>query len=1166
MMRSQRTLAWRRGWTSAAILTCASALLALEAILAHNAGAAQFQHRGTSGQVSCSSRCGPIETYDQDSSLVGLGTTAVSTSCAGGDAAASVSIDSEVRSVTLSARSQVNQASSGTSHFQTARPTPRTEWDVISDPGDCPRSEVWVDSKIPEPGIGLAAETPSGSGLPVRYFVPPGEGSAFAFGVNAGSYVSLYAFGGSDLREPGFESADALATISLRQPPHASMAPSFRSGSSPLDVIFSNFSCGLIDQYSWDFGDGQTSDAADPPTVTYNTDTCEEYVACLTASGPDGPPDTSNCYTITVENPGFMADFSYEQENVAEPSLRFSDESGVDDTFEQWWKFGDGTGWMLSDNPTHIFPVGRCQAESFDVTHYIDGFSGSCTSETTLCVSVQNDCCADGVVESGEECLCEDLATECVADPTVCAGIGHGTCEHRPERNCSICGNGEIEVGEECDEGSLCDDLSTDCTGDPAKCVGIGDESCAPRDQNGCDGTCKLMSYVPLGDSFASGEGTFNYFPSSSTKDNQCHRARDAYAAQLSFDGMTPVPLQEEHFLACSGARTVNVGIGGSNAKSRDDAAGTQLDRSLILGQDDPKTVNSDTDLVTVSIGGNDAGFTKTLLLCARSLTGCDAVGVQEDVADWIDQAAEEAAKVYSDIGARLGSNLDATVLVVGYPQILPAEIDPVLRHNCHLAWAFYDDEELSFIGRATSRLNSLLCAAAKAEGLYFVDIEAAFSGHAACSPDPWLNGLLFRLPLTLHPPFVQTPLRAEAFHPSSLAHARYADAINAGLVDLAALESAACPAVPSLVEAAPRSSGLAESPRASVGDLEVALSPPSACETTSMYVPGHGLRIVGDGFSAGGFVLVRLSTFGAPYAAELGTLEADAHGTIDGVLFVPHGAPVGELGLIEAHGARADGGSHLLIAQVGSAPSAASDFDFDGALDLCDNCPLVPNDQTDLDDDGIGDACDSCPDDPTNDTCQFVGCGNGLLEPDEGCDDGNIADGDGCSAFCEVGEGYQCSGQPSVCEPLALVGEVLLEKATAWRTRSKPGRLSLKGTFQTGPLGPGDVFDPELGIDVVVMDGVGMNVGGALDPGDCSTNPQNGKVRCRSSDRSVTASFIPSKASPGEWRFKLFLRGHDIERPQAGPISLQMQNGDVVRRGSSSDCRTAIAKLVCKR
>lgn len=46
-------------------------------------------------------------------------------------------------------------------------------------------------------------------------------------------------------------------------------------------------------------------------------------------------------------------------------------------------------------------------------------------------------------------------------------------------------------------------------------------------------------------------------------------------------------------------------------------------------------------------------------------------------------------------------------------------------------------------------------------------------------------------------------------------------------------------------------------------------------------------------------------------------------------------------------------------------------------------------------------------------------GCGNGVLEPErgEGCDDGNVSSGDGCSASCAIEAGFVCVGErPSTC------------------------------------------------------------------------------------------------------------------------------------------------------
>jgi cysteine-rich repeat protein len=50
-------------------------------------------------------------------------------------------------------------------------------------------------------------------------------------------------------------------------------------------------------------------------------------------------------------------------------------------------------------------------------------------------------------------------------------------------------------------------------------------------------------------------------------------------------------------------------------------------------------------------------------------------------------------------------------------------------------------------------------------------------------------------------------------------------------------------------------------------------------------------------------------------------------------------------------------------------------------------------------------------PSDPTDPLC-----GDGVVAASEACDDGDTADGDGCSATCTVSPGYTCSGAPSVC------------------------------------------------------------------------------------------------------------------------------------------------------
>ncbi len=58
--------------------------------------------------------------------------------------------------------------------------------------------------------------------------------------------------------------------------------------------------------------------------------------------------------------------------------------------------------------------------------------------------------------------------------------------------------------------------------------------------------------------------------------------------------------------------------------------------------------------------------------------------------------------------------------------------------------------------------------------------------------------------------------------------------------------------------------------------------------------------------------------------------------------------------------------------------------------------------------------------------------CGDGVLDMDESCDDGNTAPGDGCDGQCSIEIGWGCRGEPSLCGHLATYGALVITEVMA--------------------------------------------------------------------------------------------------------------------------------------
>ncbi len=84
---------------------------------------------------------------------------------------------------------------------------------------------------------------------------------------------------------------------------------------------------------------------------------------------------------------------------------------------------------------------------------------------------------------------------------------------------------------------------------------------------------------------------------------------------------------------------------------------------------------------------------------------------------------------------------------------------------------------------------------------------------------------------------------------------------------------------------------------------------------------------------------------------------------------------------------------------------------------EACDGVALNGEDCTSVPGDFTGGQL-ACSPQCTFDTdgCISAGCGTGIIDTGETCDDGNTVAGDGCTANCQVEPGWACTGEPSQC------------------------------------------------------------------------------------------------------------------------------------------------------
>jgi lysophospholipase L1-like esterase len=183
-------------------------------------------------------------------------------------------------------------------------------------------------------------------------------------------------------------------------------------------------------------------------------------------------------------------------------------------------------------------------------------------------------------------------------------------------------------------------------------------------------------NYVALGDSFSSGEGVAPFDSDTDITDiDECHRSDNAYAHYLADYTLLGLDLGSSGFGACSGATTNEI-----TSPNYGNAEPAQIDR-----------ITTNTELITMTIGGNDMGFPSYARACVDPTVNplfADCSGDLHDdmIANIVNDVIPNTQSMLEAVDARL-TELgipDARVLVIGYPQIVAHDLGG-FSGNC--AW-----------------------------------------------------------------------------------------------------------------------------------------------------------------------------------------------------------------------------------------------------------------------------------------------------------------------------------------------------------------------------------------------------------------------------------------------------------------------------------------------
>lgn len=289
---------------------------------------------------------------------------------------------------------------------------------------------------------------------------------------------------------------------------------------------------------------------------------------------------------------------------------------------------------------------------------------------------------------------------------------------------------------------------------------------------------------VSMGDSYSAGEGMPPFYGQDSIakirdQDWLGHRSTTSWPGMLSVSGVGQMNQHKNdnwYFVASSGAETTHLFNSQEKKYTGDNLFGKESINPQLAILD---KLDAPPDYITLTLGGNDAGFANILTDAVCSGTYYEPGKLASKINRTMDNLYADGGildsllRSYNAIYGKTGNS--TTIIVAGYPKLLDPKGAPAIMFN---------REECALINDSVHIFNEeirKLVEKCKQSGMNieYVSVEEAFEGHGAYSSNPYLNPVIIgpqSEDLTLN------PASAYSMHPNYLGALAYARCVQAAI------------------------------------------------------------------------------------------------------------------------------------------------------------------------------------------------------------------------------------------------------------------------------------------------------------------------------------------------------------------------------------------------